>query len=561
MPHDVSLISTIAFGLSFAFLFGLIASKLRLAPIIGYLAAGIMVGPYTPGFHADYAMAEQLSEIGIVLLMFGVGLHFSLKDLMEVKKIAFPGAVAQIAAATVLGVVAAQFWGWSLGTGIIFGLALSVASTVVLLRALEERNLVKTINGRIAIGWLIVEDIAMVLALVLIPAIATSLDKAGDGTSIAVGDWLPSLLVTLGKVGMFVAFMLVVGKRALPLLLTWVARTGSRELFTLSVFAVAVGVAFGSAELFGVSFALGAFFAGMMLKESELCHRVAENALPFQDAFAVLFFVSVGMLFDPMVLVDYPLHVLAVLAIIMVGKSVASFWIVIALRYPVNTALLVSAGLGQIGEFSFILASLGRAYGLLPPEAHSMILAGALLSITLNPLTFHAAPYIHNWVAKQGWAAKLLKISDDDLCHLTRKEKRQMRDTVIVAGYGLVGRHFIERAIEKGINVMVIDENREIVEELREKGISAIAADATHRDSWLEASLDKARAVVIAMPLPFAARQVAEVIRELHPNIEILVRAHNEEERDYFTTRNLKTAIMGEQEVANRMMGILTGAG
>lgn len=557
MPHDISLISTIAVGLSLAFIFGLISTKLRLAPIVGYLAAGILVGPYSPGFVADIKLAEQLSEIGIVLLMFGVGLHFSIKDLLEVKNIAFPGAVAQIAAATGLGVVVSSFWGWSLASGLMLGLALSIASTVVLLRALEERDMVQSINGRIAIGWLIVEDIAIVLALVLIPALATSIAASTDG-NLSFADWGIPLLTTLGKVGLFVAFMLVVGARALPWLLTMVARTGSRELFTLSVFAVAVGVAFGASVLFGVSLALGAFFAGMMLKESELCHKVAENALPFQDAFAVLFFVSVGMLFNPMVLFDYPLHVLAVVAIIIIGKSLAAFLIVIGLRYPLNTALVVSASLAQIGEFSFILASLGRMYNLLPVEAHSMILAGALISITLNPLVFAGVPYIRDFLARQPWAKKLLKASDDDLCHLSRSEKSKLKkNTIILVGYGRVGQHVLKRAAEDDIDVLVIDDNREKVGALRKRNVAAIAADATHEDAWAEAPLNKAKAVIVAVPNPFNARQIVDTVRGLKPNMRILVRVHTDEERDYFNSKNLKTAIMGEQEVANRMIELL----
>lgn len=555
MPHDISLISTIAVGLSLAFVLGLVAIKLKLAPIVGYLAAGVLVGPFSPGFVADIALAEQLSEIGIVLLMFGVGLHFSIKDLMEVKKIAIPGAIVQIGAAIGLGVIVATFWGWSLGAGLMLGLALSVASTVVLLRALEERNLVQTIDGRIAIGWLIVEDVVIVLALVLIPAIAGN-EAVMAGGDLTIADWGLPLLATLGKVGLFVVFMLVVGSRALPWLLTMVAKTGSRELFTLSVFAVAVGVAFGAAKLFGVSFALGAFFAGMMLKESDLVHRVAENALPFQDAFAVLFFVAVGMLFNPMVLIDYPFHVLAVVAIIMVGKSLAAFLIVIALRYPLNTALLVSASLAQIGEFSFILASLGRMYGILPEEGHSMILAGALISITLNPLVFSGAPYIRDFLATQKWASGLMKVSDDDLCHLSSSEKKQ-RDTIILVGCGRVGLHVIRRAQTENLNLFVIDENREKVEALRKDGITAIVADATHVEAWEEANISNARAVVIAIPNPFNARQMVDLVRSLKPEMPILVRVHTDEERDYFNSKNLKTAIMGEQEVANRMIELL----
>ncbi len=391
MPHDVPLIATISAGFVLAFIFGLIANRFCLPPLVGYLLAGVAVGPFTPGFVADAALAGQLAEIGVILLMFGVGLHFSLADLMAVRRIAIPGAVGQIAFATAIGTAMTTLWGWSLGGGIVLGLSLSVASTVVLLKAMEERNAVDTPNGRIAVGWLIVEDLAMVLGLVLLPALAGALGgHAGaepHGQSSSQGLFL-TLAITLAKVGAFITLALLLGPRILPWLLRRVARTGSRELFTLCVLAVALGIAFGSAALFGVSFALGAFFAGMVLHESDLSHKAAANSLPLQDAFAVLFFVSVGMLFDPSIVVREPLKVASVLLLILIGKSIIALCIVLILRYPLSTALTVSASLAQIGEFSFILGGLGISYGLLPPEGLSLILAGAILSITLNPLVF-----------------------------------------------------------------------------------------------------------------------------------------------------------------------------
>lgn len=397
MPHDTSLIATVAIGFVIAFIFGFFANKLRLPPLIGYLLAGVAVGPFTPGFIADAGLATQLAEIGVILLMFGVGLHFSASDLMAVRWIALPGAVGQIGVATALGIGIAHLWGWSLGAGIVFGLSLSVASTVVLLKALEERNAVNGVNGRIAVGWLIVEDLAMVLALVLLPAFAEalggSLDAAhgGGGAAVAVagGDFWLGLAITLGKVVAFVALALLLGPKVVPWILAQVARTGSRELFTLSVLAIALGIAFGSAALFGVSFALGAFFAGVVLNESDFSHKAASESMPLQDAFSVLFFVSVGMLFDPMVLIEDPLSVLVVLAIIVIGKTLIAAAIVLALGYPMATALTVSAALAQIGEFSFILAGLGIALKLMPAEGQDLILAGALLSITLNPVVFY----------------------------------------------------------------------------------------------------------------------------------------------------------------------------
>jgi CPA2 family monovalent cation:H+ antiporter-2 len=380
VPHESSLIATIAVGLVFAFAGGYAAARLKLSPIVGYLLAGIAVGPFTPGFVADVKLAPQLAELGVILLMFGVGMHFSVRDLLSVRSVAVPGAVAQIAVATALGVAVAAAWGWSLESGMVFGLALSVASTVVLLRALEARGHLESEDGRIAVGWLIVEDLVVVVALVLLPALA------GSGQ----GSFGARLGLALGKVALFVALMLVFGARLFPWLLAHVERLRSRELFTIAVIALALGVAFGSAQLFGVSLALGAFFAGVVIHESDLSHRAATELQPLQDAFSVLFFVAVGMLFDPQVLLDHPLQIVAVVAIIVVGKSLAALAIVLALGFPRRTALMVAAALAQVGEFSFILAGLGGGLDLLPPEAHGLIVAGALLSITLNPLVFQA---------------------------------------------------------------------------------------------------------------------------------------------------------------------------
>ncbi len=392
MPHEVELIATIAIGFALAFAFGFLALRLGLPPLVGYLIAGVCIGPSTPGFVADREIAGQLAEIGVILLMFGVGLHFSAADLMAVRRIAVPGAIGQIIIATAIGMGMTTLWGWSFGAGLVLGLSLSVASTVVMLRALEERNAIETPNGRVAIGWLIVEDLAMVVALVLLPVFAEAFGgRAVDAAHAAPKHGLAVILgITFAKVAAFLAILLLIGPRVLPWMLTQVARTGSRELFTLCVLAVALGIAFGAAELFGVSFALGAFFAGMVLHESDLSQKAATNSLPLQDAFAVLFFVSVGMLFDPSILVREPLMVAAVLLLIVIGKSLVALGIVLALGYPLSTALTVSASLAQIGEFSFILAGLGITYGLMEKEGLNLILAGALFSITLNPLAFAA---------------------------------------------------------------------------------------------------------------------------------------------------------------------------
>ncbi len=399
----MNLIATIAVGFVLASIFGYLADRLRLPALVGYLVAGIFMGPFTPGYVADPDMASQLAEIGVILLMFGVGLHFSASDLLAVRGIAVVGAMGQILLATLMGMALTHFWGWSIGHGLVFGLCISVASTVVLLKALEERNLVQTTMGRVAVGWLIVEDLAMVLALVLLPAFALSLGGHVD-TGHAPPDqgpvWLV-LLLTLAKVAGFVAIAALVGPRVVPWILIKVARTGSRELFTLSVLGVALGIAFGSAAAFGVSFALGAFFAGVIMGESQLSHRAAANSLPLQDAFSVLFFVSIGMLFDPTVLVEKPLEVLAVVFVIVVGKPIAAMLIVLALRFPVKLGLGVAASLAQIGEFSFILASLGAAYGLMTNEAQSLILAAAIVSITVNPLVFSATEAIGRWATRR----------------------------------------------------------------------------------------------------------------------------------------------------------------
>lgn len=408
MPHDVSLIAMIAAAFGLAMIFGFIAVRLRMPPLVGYLFAGILIGPATPGFVGDVGLARQLAEIGVMLLMFGVGLHFSLEDLMSVKRIAIPGAIVQIVVAVLLGMGAAFLWGWSLGSSLVFGLCLSVASTVVLLRALEAKGLLKSVNGQIAMGWLVVEDLVMVLVLVLLPALAGVLSTSHATVSSMSHVW-QAVGLTLAKIIAFIASMLIIGRRILPKVLWYIARTGSQELFTLSVVAIAVGVAFGAAKLFGMSFALGAFFAGMMMRESEFSHRAAKESLPLRDAFAVLFFVSVGMLFDPSVIWAEPMKLLAVIAIIMVGKTIAAIILVLLLRYPLNTAFTVGASLAQIGEFSFILAGLGVTLGLMSIQGQSLVLAGALISIAANSVVFFALDFFRRWILKRSIFARRLE--------------------------------------------------------------------------------------------------------------------------------------------------------
>ena len=554
MPHSVPLITTIAAALGLALILGFAAVRLKLPALVGYLLAGILIGPATPGFVADVGLASQLAEIGVMLLMFGVGLHFSLDDLLEVRKIALPGALAQIGAATVLGAGVASFWGWSLAEGIVFGLALSVASTVVLLRALEDRGVLETVNGRIAVGWLVVEDLAMVLVLVLLPPVATALGTGSAGHAAGESGLFMTLALTLVRVAVFVALMIVVGRRLFPWFLWQVARSGSRELFTLCVIAAAVGIAYGAAALFGVSFALGAFFAGMVMRESELSHRAASESLPLRDAFSVLFFVSVGMLFDPLVLVREPVHLLIVLAIIVLGKSVAAFLLVIAFRYPLNSALTISASLAQIGEFSFILASMGVSLGLLPAEGQSLILAGAILSIALNPLVFRGIEPLQRWIRARSKLARMVERPYDPLAELPMSvPSEQLTGHVVLVGHGRVGRRIAESLIEKRVRFVVAEQNREVVEELRERGVHAVTGNASDPAVLIQAHVARARMLVIAVPDPFDARRMIEVARMVNPAIETIVRTHSDEETELFRKDNAGKVFMGERELARSM--------
>jgi CPA2 family monovalent cation:H+ antiporter-2 len=553
VPHNVSLITTIAAGLGLALIMGFVAARLKLPAVVGYLIAGIVIGPATPGFVADLELSTQLAEIGVMLLMFGVGLHFSLDDLLAVRGIALPGAVVQIIAATLLGIAVTGFWGWSLASGLVFGLALSVASTVVLLRALESRGVLESVNGRIAVGWLVVEDLVTVLVLVLLPPLGASLGGSVELPKEATGNHalLTTLAFTLGQVSVFIALMLVVGKRLFPWLLWQIARTGSRELFTLCVIAAAVGIAYGSAALFGVSFALGAFFAGIVMRESPLSYRAAQESLPLRDAFSVLFFVSVGMLFDPSVLIHRPIEVLAVLAIVMVGKSLAAFFLVLLFRYPLNTALTVSASLAQIGEFSFILASLGVSLGLLPTEGQSLILAGAIISIALNPLVFHTIEPVQAWIRSRSKLAQTLERPDDPLAMLPMTvDLNRLTGQIVLVGYGRVGRRIGEALTANGIPFVVAEENREIVEKLRASNIPAVSGDASEAGVLIQAHIHRASMLVIATPDSMGARRMIEIARTLNPRIETVVRTHSEEEAVLLQREQAGKVFMGEHELA-----------
>jgi CPA2 family monovalent cation:H+ antiporter-2 len=551
MEHNVSLISTLAAGFGLALILGFIAERLRLPALVGYLLAGIVIGPATPGFVADVGIAAQLSEIGVMLLMFGVGLHFSFKDLLSVRRVSLPGAVLQMGAATLLGLGLALWWGWSLGAALVLGLSLSCASTVVLLKALEARGVLESPNGRIAVGWLVVEDLATVLILVLLPPLAPALGgAAASGHAASVPLW-QSIAQTLAQMGAFVLLMLVVGRRLLPWLLWQVARTGSRELFTLSVIAVAIGIAYGAALLFEVSFALGAFFAGMVMRESEYSHRAAQESLPLRDSFAVLFFVSVGMLFDPMTLLDQPLQLLGVLAIVILGKALVAAGLVIALRYPLNTALTVAASLAQIGEFSFILAGLGLSLGLLPKEGMNLVLACALISIALNPLLFAAVAPLRRWVLAKSALARRLEARDDPFAELPMStERRYLQGQVVLAGYGRVGRRVAQSLAARGIPFVVAEQDRGVVEALRQQGQAAVSGDASEPMVLVQAHVANAAMLVVATPDSLKGRQMATLARQLNPAIEIVLRSHSEEESELLRREQLGEVFFGEEALA-----------
>ncbi|MBV4366097.1 YbaL family putative K(+) efflux transporter [Erwinia phyllosphaerae] len=547
MHHTTPLITTVVGGLVLAFLLGMLANRLRISPLVGYLLAGVLAGPFTPGFVADTNLAPELAELGVILLMFGVGLHFSLKDLMAVKAIAIPGAVAQIAVATLLGMGLSSALGWPWMTGLVFGLCLSTASTVVLLRALEERQLIDSRRGQIAIGWLIVEDLVMVLALVLLPAIAGMMEEGSASLAMLLTD----LLITIGKVVAFMVLMMVVGRRAVPWILARSAATGSRELFTLAVLALALGIAFGAVEFFDVSFALGAFFAGMVLNESELSHRAAHDTLPLRDAFAVLFFVSVGMLFDPMVLVDKPLAVLGVLAIIVLGKSLAALLLVRLFGHSRSTALTISVSLAQIGEFAFILAGLGISLNLLTQEGRNLVLAGAILSIMLNPILFALLQrYGDKREAREEQAREEAQAEEPQI-------PVSLCNHAIIVGFGRVGSLLGRKLIENGVPIVVVENSRARVEALREQGISAVLGNAARTDVMELARLDCASWLLLTIPDGFEAGEIVAAAREKHPAIEIIARAHYDEEVSYITERGANRVIMGEREIASSMLNIL----
>jgi CPA2 family monovalent cation:H+ antiporter-2 len=562
MPQT-SLIATIVAGIGLAFLFGAIANRLRLQPLVGYLLAGVLIGPFTPGFVADQGLAAQLAEIGVILLLFGVGLHFSVGDLNAIKGVAAPGAVGQIGIVALLGFALAHLLGWSSGAGIVFGLALAISSTVVVLRTLQERRLLETQRGRLAVGWLVVQDLAVVLALVLLPPLAGILggeDTSTTHDATGLTAWLvepatvPSaLLITFAKLATFAVLMLVVGRRLIPWILHYVAHTGSRELFRLAVLAIALGVAFGSAELFGVSFALGAFFAGMTLAESPLSQQAAQETLPLRDAFAVLFFVSVGMLFDPTILIREPWAVLATVLIIVLGNATALGGIVLGFGYSPRVALTLAASLAQIGEFSFILSGLGLDLKLLPDTGRDLVLAGALLSIMVNPLLFAVVDRLTPRLEKAARAEPPEPALSAKRSAPENLVSTELTDHAVLVGHGRVG-SLVAGSLENiGQPVLVIDERQEVATELRHRGIEVIQGNANQPGLLEAANIRGARWLISAIPNPFENSNLIEHARAANPKIEIIARAHTEAEVEHLKKFGAHLIIVGEREIARGM--------
>lgn len=533
MPHNIDLILTFTGGLAAALVFGALTQRLRLSPIVGYLLAGVMVGPFTPGFVADSSIAEQFAEVGVILLMFGVGLHFDLKDLYAVRNVAVPGAILQSLVATALGAWVAHVFGWSFDAGLVFGIAISVASTVVLLRVLSDHDELQSRAGHVAVGWLLVEDILTVVALVILPlVVGQSARSGGEGLA-----W-PLVLAVL-KIGALCVFTLVIGTRLLPKVLTHVAKSGSRELFTLTVLVLALGIAVGSAKLFGASMALGAFLAGMVVGQSDFSARAASEALPLRDAFAVLFFVAMGMLFDPSQLMTHLPLTLATLAVVMIGKPLAALLVVFVLRYPARTAFSVAIALAQVGEFSFMVAALGRQLQVLPPEATQSLVAVSIISITLNPLLYKLVDPISRRFTKP-----LAPEADDP-------ERSASEDHVVVIGHGPIGQHVVELLTEYQVVPTVIDLNLETVRSLRGSGVRAIYGDASQREILETAGIHRARGLIFTSNAPpFEAVRTAI---ELNDKLTILTRTTYL--RDAPALREVgATVVVSESEVALAMI-------
>ncbi|MBK7656278.1 MAG: cation:proton antiporter [Betaproteobacteria bacterium] len=555
MAHQYSLITTIAAAFGVALILGLIAERVRIPALVGYLMAGVIIGPATPGFVADVHLASQLSEIGIMLLMFGVGLHFSPADLMAVRRIVVPGALAQMGVTSLIGFAVSWLWGWNTGASVVFGLALACASTVVVLKSLEVRGQLDSMNGRIAVGWLVVQDLVAVLVLVLLPPLAGLLGSAAADSHAVGGSIWGAVGSTLGQVAAFIALMLVVGRKVLPWILWQVARTGSRELFTLSVIATAIGIAYGASALFNVSFALGAFFAGSVMRESEFSHRAAEESLPLRDAFSVLFFVSVGMLVDPMIMVEHPWWLLSAVLIIVLANGLGTLMMLLWLGYPLNAALTVGVSLGQMGEFSIILATLGVSLGLLTPDGMSLILAGVVITIALNSFLFAAIEPMRRWALSRSEMARRLEMRQDPFAELPMStEAKYLEGQVVLVGYGRVGKRVAAALQGRGIPFVVAEQNRELVEDLRRQGLAAVSGNAADPAVLIQAHVARAAMLVIATPDTLLARQMAVTARTLNPAIEIVLRTHNEEESALLRSEQIGQVFFGEEELAKGML-------
>ena len=555
MAHQYSLITTIAAAFGVALILGLIAERVRIPALVGYLMAGVIIGPATPGFVADVHLASQLSEIGIMLLMFGVGLHFSPADLMAVRRIVVPGALAQMGVTSLIGFAVSWLWGWNTGASVVFGLALACASTVVVLKSLEVRGQLDSMNGRIAVGWLVVQDLVAVLVLVLLPPLAGLLGSAATDSHAVGGSIWGAVGSTLGQVAAFIALMLVVGRKVLPWILWQVARTGSRELFTLSVIATAIGIAYGASALFNVSFALGAFFAGSVMRESEFSHRAAEESLPLRDAFSVLFFVSVGMLVDPMIMVEHPWWLLSAVLIIVLANGLGTLMMLLWLGYPLNAALTVGVSLGQMGEFSIILARLGVSLGLLTPDGMSLILAGVVITIALNSFLFAAIEPMRRWALSRSEMARRLEMRQDPFAELPMStEAKYLEGQVVLVGYGRVGKRVAAALQGRGIPFVVAEQNRELVEDLRRQGLAAVSGNAADPAVLIQAHVARAAMLVIATPDTLLARQMAVTARTLNPAIEIVLRTHNEEESALLRSEQIGQVFFGEEELAKGML-------
>jgi CPA2 family monovalent cation:H+ antiporter-2 len=541
--HSIELILTLTGGLAGALIFGYLTQRAGLSPIVGYLLAGVAVGPNTPGFVADAALAEQLAEVGVILLMFGVGLQFHVEELVAVWRVAVPGAIAQSAVATILGMLIVGSMGWGWASGIVFGIALSVASTVVLIRVLADNNALHTRTGHIAVGWLVVEDLFTVIALVVLPIVFGHAAEGGEG---GLGG---ALLVTGLKVAGLVAFAAVVGSRLIPRVLDHVAGMHSRELFTLSVLVIALGIAVGSAVVFDVSMALGAFLAGLIVARSDYSLRAASEALPLRDAFAVLFFVSVGMLLDPLALLENPALILGTLAVVMIGKPATAFLITWSMRYPFATSLSVAVALAQIGEFSFMLSRVGAELGLLTPEAGNVIVAVAIVSIVANPILYRSVKPLDRWTLAHPELRRYVDRTRAIGPEPTQKPRPKTAHRAIVVGYGPTGRTVTRLLQDNGFEPTVIDLNVNLVRELREQGIRAVYGDATHRDTLAQAGAAEANTLILTSAGMQDSREAIRRAKELNPNIHVLARAPYLRDLQPLKNAGADVAVSAEGEV------------